>query len=63
MIVNTGFSFSNQAAGEFHLAGEDNLCAFECQRQQGIASMGLFTRGECHWLQAEKENPVNNNNA
>ena len=40
MIVNTGFSFSNQAAGEFPLAGEDNLCAqgaFECQRQPGIA--------------------------
>ena len=40
MIVNTGFSFSNQAAGEFSLAGEDNLCAqgaFECQRQQGVA--------------------------
>ena len=42
MIVNTGFSFSNQAAGEFPLAGEDNLCAqgaFECQRQPGIASL------------------------
>ena len=39
-IVNTGFSFSNQAAGEFPFAGEDNFCAqgvFECQRQQGIA--------------------------
>ena len=40
MIVNTGFSFSNQAAGEFPLVGEDNLGAqgaFECQRQPGIA--------------------------
>ena len=40
MIVNTGFSFSNQAAGEFPLAGEDNLHAqgtFECQRRQGVA--------------------------